>query len=176
MRPACSVRTPSARSSSRSNAVISSKVKNRSLLAADFKAGQLPTRGQGRSWRTRAHPAHLAQQGAAGPIPGDLPRGSTFAGAYAGTLDGGASTTASSARLDRRSGVCRFDRWLSPGRLRLSARFDPGSRCPASLAVPVRPRHGDLCVYEGCHPTRPALDRDSVERGRERADRPAARR
>src|SRR5919108_370841 len=46
------------------NAVISSKVKNRSLLAVDFKAGQLPRGAQGPAGPTGATGA----TGATGPI------------------------------------------------------------------------------------------------------------
>jgi hypothetical protein len=65
------------------NAVISSKVKNRSLLAVDFKAGQLPAGPQG-----PAGPGGPA--GPAGPAGQQGPSGSALAYAFVaanGTLD-----------------------------------------------------------------------------------------
>jgi hypothetical protein len=74
----------------KSNAVTSLKVKNGSLLAADFKAGQIPAGKTG-----PAGPAGSAgsagpggAKGAAGPAGPAGPAGSAGAGAGAGTLSG----------------------------------------------------------------------------------------
>ena len=62
------------------NAVISSKVKNRSLLAVDFKSGQLPRGAQGPQGPQGAQ-GPQGVQGPPGPFPsGDLPSGNTVRG------------------------------------------------------------------------------------------------
>ena len=60
------------------NAVISSKVKNRSLLAVDFKAGQLPRGPQGPRGATGATGA----TGPPGPLVESLPAGRTLVGEW----------------------------------------------------------------------------------------------
>jgi hypothetical protein len=63
------------------NAVISAKVKNRSLLAIDFKRGQLPRGARGATGAGGATGATGAT-GPAGPFPVALPAGQTLRGWY----------------------------------------------------------------------------------------------
>ena len=66
------------------NAVNSAKVKNRSLLAIDFRRGQLPAGARGPQGATGATGATGAPgaTGPAGPFPATLPAGQTLRGWY----------------------------------------------------------------------------------------------
>jgi hypothetical protein len=66
----------------KSNAVTSAKVKNRSLLAADFKAGQLPQGPKGDPGAPGA-PGAPGQQGQPGPFTDTLPAGKSQKGTWA---------------------------------------------------------------------------------------------
>src|SRR6476659_2211156 len=84
------------------NAVISSKVKNRSLLAVDFKAGQLPRGAQG-------------AQGPAGPITGDAPAGVTLRGTYTVAQTGSTAFTTTEIEFVLRLGAAPTVHYINTG-------------------------------------------------------------
>jgi hypothetical protein len=120
------------------NAVISSKVKNRSLLAVDFKAGQLPAGPQG----PQGPQGVQGIQGPAGPFPdGDLPAGKTLRGNWI------ANTTAVEAD-DATFDTITFGFRLAtaPTAHLLAAGAAPTTECPGSLSSPEA-ASGHLCIY-----------------------------
>ena len=81
------------------NAVNSSKVKDRSLLAKDFKAGQLPRGAKGAKGDTGSQGPQGVQgvqgvQGPEGPFPsGDIPAGKTLRGNWIVSLSASMAVT-----------------------------------------------------------------------------------
>jgi hypothetical protein len=127
------------------NAVISTKVKNRSLLAVDFKSGQLPRGAQGPQGPQGAQ-GPQGVQGPPGPFPsGDLPSGNTVRGTYAlARFDGGAADNgfvADSIQFGFRFAIAPTPRVIPVGTV-------PPAQCPGTPAVPEA-APGNLCVYEG---------------------------
>jgi hypothetical protein len=136
------------------NAVVSAKVKNRSLLAVDFKRGQLPrgARGpQGPSGATGATGATGAKgdkgdTGPPGPFPdGDLPAGKTVRGTYTlGRFDTGAGDNGFAT--DAIQFGFRFLTAPTPHVIPLGG--PAPAECPGTVDVPAA-APGHLCVYEG---------------------------
>jgi len=127
------------------NAVISSKVKNRSLLAVDFKSGQLPRGAQGPAGSAGPTGATGATgaTGPAGPITGNLPAGVTLRGDWGAE---GSSTGSS----DYRGSTVMFGLRLpaAPTRDFIPDGGVPPAGCPGTPADP-QASPGHLCVYEG---------------------------
>jgi hypothetical protein len=117
------------------NAVISSKVKNRSLLAADFKCGQLPRGAPGA-------PGAPGTIGPPGPFPDPLPAGQTVRGNYAIFEH---SATAGLYLVNAFSYGFRLTAAPSPHYLNTGA--PPTPECPGSVTAPSAAA-GHLCVYE----------------------------
>jgi hypothetical protein len=124
------------------NAVISTKVKNRSLLAVDFKAGQLPRGAQG----PQGAQGSQGVQGPPGPFPsGDLPSGNTVRGTYAlARYDTGAADNGFIA--DSIQFGFRFAIAPAPTVVPVGTVAPP--QCPGTPEVPEA-APGNLCVYEG---------------------------
>jgi len=119
------------------NAVISSKVKNRSLLAVDFKAGQLPRGAQGPQGPQGAQ----GVQGPAGPITGDAPAGVTLRGTYTVAQTGSTAFTTTEIEFVLRLGAAPTVHYINTG-------TPPPAECPGTLTNP-QATAGNLCLYEG---------------------------
>ena len=125
----------------RANAVTSGKVKNFSLLAKDFKAGQLPAGAKGAT----------GAAGAAGPVG---PKGDT--GAYPTVLPSGQTLIGAFANIGNNTGNQRIGSAISfpiPLAAAPTAHFvnkgaTAPAECPGSAATP-RAAPGHLCIYEG---------------------------
>jgi hypothetical protein len=124
----------------RKNAVNSAKVMNRSLVAADFKVGQLPAGATG----PQGAQGVQGLQGPPGPFPDPLASGTTLRGFWGHTWDA--------------AGAADFDNlFYSYGGFRLSAAPTP-HYIPAATAPPAgctggtfddpAADPGHLCVYE----------------------------
>jgi hypothetical protein len=138
------------------NAVISSKVKDRSLLAKDFKAGQLPRgpRGlqgpqgpqglQGLKGDTGAQGLQGVQgvQGPAGPFPDTLPTGKTIRGRYGM----GWSPTGSGQAMESSISFI-YPLAAAPTAHFIASGGTPPTGCPGTAANP-QADPGHLCVYE----------------------------
>jgi hypothetical protein len=127
------------------NAVISSKVKNRSLLAVDFKAGQLPRGAQGPQGLPGAQGAQGIQgiQGPPGPFPdGDIPAGKTIRG----TLFVFGSASGAGQYFD---GEINFGFSLpaAPTVRYINQGTTPPAQCPGNVTNP-QAQPGNLCIYE----------------------------
>ena len=128
----------------KNNAVNSKKVKNGSLLRADFKAGQIPAGARGPAGPAGAQGPQGTQgvQGPAGPFPsGNLPSGTTIRGSY-GT--GGTRTTVTKFFfLDIAYG---FQMSAALTVSWLADTGPPTAACPGSADNP-QAAPGNLCVY-----------------------------
>jgi hypothetical protein len=141
--PRASVGTPQLKN----NAVNSKKVKNASLLRADFKAGQIPAGARGPAGPAGPQGPQGPQgtqgvQGPAGPYPsGDVPSGTTIRGSY-GT--GGTRTTVTKFFfLDIAYGF----QMSAPLTVHwLADTGPPTAACPGSASNP-QAAPGNLCVY-----------------------------
>lgn len=138
------------------NAVNSTKVRNFSLLRADFKRGQLPAgpRGPqgpqgppgppGATGATGAPGAKgdKGDQGEPGPFPGTLPSGKTIRGTYV-VLD-----TATAAGNQGQTAISFGFRLTSaPTRHYINLGAPPPAECPGSGSNPEA-QPGHLCLYE----------------------------
>jgi hypothetical protein len=125
------------------NAVISSKVKNRSLLAVDFKAGQLPRGAKGDPGTPGAPgaPGAPGQQGPPGPFPDPLQAGNTVRGTFVIT-DG---TSAGAPILSFISFGFRLAAPPTPHYIRVGD--PPVAQCPGTVTNP-QAAPGHLCAYE----------------------------
>lgn len=123
------------------NAVISAKVKDHSLLAADFKPNQLPSGPQGFKGEKGAK-GDKGDPGVPGPFPdGDLPAGKTLRGNWiAGSNAGGAGQFA----YDTITFVFRLA--SAPTAHLLDPGAPPSTECPGSLSSPEAAQ-GHLCIY-----------------------------
>jgi hypothetical protein len=112
------------------DAVTSAKVKDHSLLADDFKAGQLPKGDKG-------------DPGPPGPYPDQLPSGKTVRGAYSvsGTAINGGNIASSGIPFG-------FALASAPTAHYIPVGGQPSEACPGNAASPEAAR-GHLCVYEG---------------------------
>ncbi len=114
------------------NAVTSLKVKNGSLLKADFKVGQIPAGPRGPAGST----------GPAGPFPDTLPTGKTIRGAY--NMGG---TAAAAGSLANTSISFIFPLAALPTvKIVLQGAAAP-SQCPGNATSP-QAQPGFLCIYE----------------------------
>jgi hypothetical protein len=115
------------------NAIDSPRVRDRSLLAQDFRPGQLP-RGE------RGEPG---ERGPAGdPFPATLPTGKTLRGAYY------VLGTASAANQDDGSGYSfQYTLASAPAAHLVAAGATAPPECPGTAAQPEA-QAGHLCVYE----------------------------
>jgi hypothetical protein len=123
------------------NAVISAKVRDHSLLAADFKPNQLPRGPQGFKGE-KGEKGDMGAPGAPGPFPdGDLPAGKTLRGNWiAGSDAGGAGEFAFET-------ITFGFRLASAPTAHLLASGAPQSTdCPGSLSSPEAAQ-GHLCIY-----------------------------
>jgi hypothetical protein len=126
------------------NAVVSTKVKDHSLLRVDFKSGQVPEGARGATGATGAAGAVGAPgiQGQAGPFPDTLPTGKTIRGRW------GMGFTAT-------AGGQFFETHISfvyPLATAPTAHFiafggTPPAECPGTAANP-QAAAGHVCVYE----------------------------
>lgn len=117
----------------RANAVSSSKVKNLSLLAKDFKAGQLPAGAKGDKGAT----------GDPGPFPGVLPSGKTIRGMFA------IRAVANPDIQDSISFGFRLASAPTPHYIFFGTA--PPPECPGTPAAPEA-ASGHLCAYESDPP------------------------
>jgi hypothetical protein len=123
------------------NAITSPKIKDRSLLAKDFKRGQLP---RGPKGNTGAQGVQGAQgiQGPAGPFPdADMPAGKTLRGNWIANMTAvGANDTAfDTISFGFRLATAPTAHLLAPG-------APPTPECPGSLSAPEA-ASGHLCLY-----------------------------
>jgi hypothetical protein len=122
------------------DSITSSKIKNRSLLAVDFRSGQLPRGATGAQ-------GPKGDTGPGGPLLDTLPSGKTLYGAYA--ILGHATGTTN----DRSSASVSFQFPLAAAPTKSvlvpsgAANPDP-TNCPGSPTAPAATA-GTLCVYEG---------------------------
>ena len=129
------------------NAVNSAKVKNFSLLRADFKRGQVPAgpRGlQGLPGATGATgaPGAKGDQGVPGPFPGTLPAGKTIRGVWV-ALD-----HASAANEEHQVAISYgFQLASAPVLHHIKAGIPPPAECPGTGANP-QAQPGHLCLFE----------------------------
>ena len=132
--PANSVGTPQLKN----DAVNSLKVKNGSLLKADFKAGQIPAGPEGPAGP--AGPAGAA--GPAGPFPDTLPAGKTVRGAF--NIGG---TAAAAGALANTSISFIWPLTTAPTvKIVLQGTAAP-TECPGNATSP-QAQAGFLCIYE----------------------------
>ena len=126
------------------NAVISSKVKNRSLLAADFKAGKLPRgpKGDPGAPGTPGAPGAPGQQGAPGPFTDPLTAGKTIRGNWSVWEHGVSAGLYTVAGID-----FAFRLPTPPVPHYLNAGAPATAECPGSVTNP-QAAPGHLCVYE----------------------------
>jgi hypothetical protein len=123
------------------NAVISSKVKNGSLLKADFKAGQLPAGPQGPQG-PQGSQGIQGTQGPAGPFPDPLPAGKTVRGnwsVWAHSVPAGLYVV-SAIEFGFRLASAPTPNYLNAG-------APATANCPGSVTNP-QAAPGQLCVYE----------------------------
>jgi hypothetical protein len=123
------------------NAITSPKIKDRSLLARDFKQGQIP---RGPKGDTGAQGAQGIQgiQGPAGPFPdGDMPAGKTLRGNWIANMTAVAAgdATFDTISFGFRLAVAPTAHLLAPG-------APPTPECPGSLSAPEA-ASGHLCIY-----------------------------
>lgn len=121
------------------NAVISSKVKNRSLLAVDFKAGQLPQGPKG----DKGDKGDPGQAGPPGPFPDPLTAGRTIRGNFILADTGG---EAGRVIVDHVAFVFRLPSPPIPHYIRVG---DPiPAECAGGNVADPQASAGHLCVYE----------------------------
>lgn len=141
-----------------SHAVSSPQVEDHSLLAQDFKPGQLPAGPQGRSGPTGA-PGPAGPQGARGPIgaqgpigasgpKGDsfdtkLPSGKTLRGTYEVT----GTASSQGGQFAAISETYAAELAAAPQLHVIADQAAPPSQCPGTAAHP-QAAPGNLCVYE----------------------------
>lgn len=123
------------------NAVISSKVKNHSLLAADFKSGQLPRGAQGPQG-PQGPQGIQGIQGPAGPYPDLLPAGKTVRGNYVEWVH------SASAGVFILAPISYGFRLPSAPAVHYIQVGDPATpECPGSVTDP-QAAPGNFCAYE----------------------------
>lgn len=117
------------------NAVTSPRVRDFSLLARDFKRGQLPSGPQGA-------PGGQGETGAAGPFPDVLPRGKTLRGKYAVryTAGGGGEIYADAISFGFTFASAPVPHVITQGAV-------PPPECPGNAGNP-QAQPGHLCIYE----------------------------
>jgi hypothetical protein len=116
------------------NAVTGVKVKNHSLTAQDFRAGQLPAGKEGSA----------GPKGEPGPLVETLPSGKTEHGFYAI-----ASTRASGSSFEPGTSISYpIPLAFSPTIHIVATGGSASAECPGSEAEP-RATAGNLCIYEG---------------------------
>ncbi len=137
-----------ANSDLRANAVTSGKVKNSSLLAKDFKSGQLPSGAKGAKGAKGATGAAgaagpVGPQGPPGPFVDTLPSGKSLKGSY--MMRGTAAAASSRAGADISFGTPLA---AAPTAHFLGAGAAATADCPGTPAAPTA-APGHLCIYEG---------------------------
>lgn len=113
----------------------SGDVNDASLLAKDFKPGQLPAGPQGT-------PGQRGPAGPSGPFPDELPRSKTIRGLW-GYFEGAA--TANQLSLALYSFI--FTLSAAPEPFYVAFGTTPPAECPGTVDDP-RAQPGSLCVYE----------------------------
>jgi hypothetical protein len=129
----------------RKNAVISTKVKNGSLLRADFKSGQIPAGPQGPPGNQGPQGLQGVQglqgiQGPPGPITGEAPPGVTLRGNYALTHAGSLAPAFGAVSFPLRLSVAPTVHYIPVSE-------PPPAECPGNGTNP-QANPGHLCVYE----------------------------
>jgi hypothetical protein len=123
------------------NAITSAKVKNGTLLAADFKAGQLPRSQQG----PKGDPGPQGPKGDQGD-PGSIavvPSGKTVKGVYVLSFDAAAGAGSTSFSF----GALMPSAPAAPPANFIDVGEGPTASCPGSPSNP-QAAPGNLCVYE----------------------------
>jgi hypothetical protein len=130
----------------RKNAVNTLKVKNGSLRAVDFKAGQLPAgeRGPQGLPGTQGLPGPQGAPGTPAPVGGRLPAGKTVVGAFAV-----GSGTGAYPRDAISFGGYRID--PAPETTYVGAGQQAPPECAGGTAADPRAAPGNLCVYAAVH-------------------------
>jgi hypothetical protein len=120
------------------DAVTSPKVKRGSLLASDFKAGQLPKGEKGE----KGEQGTPGTPGAPGPLLETLPSGKTLTGVYSivGQADGGATPAGNAISF-------AFPLASAPVAHMIGQGVTPPQECPGNAGNPSA-APGHLCVYE----------------------------
>lgn len=124
------------------NAVVSAKIKNRSLLAVDFKAGQLPRGAQGPAGPagTAGAPGAPGAQGPPGPFPDAFPAGKTLRGNYMTAGNNGTGNNHSAYSFGFRLSAAPTVHYIPAG-------TPPPADCPGTATNP-QANPGHLCVFE----------------------------
>ena len=141
----------------RNNAVTSLKVKNGSLLKADFKSGQVPGGPAGPAGA--AGPAGPAgATGPAGPFPDALPSGKTIRGAY---NMGGTAAAAGALANTSISFIYPFAT-VPTVKIVLQGASAP-AECPGNATSP-QAQAGFLCIYEESRTNSAGVTLNAVQR------------
>jgi hypothetical protein len=142
------------------NAVNSLKVKNGSLLKADFKAGQVPAGPEGPAGS--AGPAGLTgpagPAGPAGPFPDTLPTGKTIRGAF---NIGGTAAAAGALAATSISFIFPFAA-VPTVKIVLQGAVAPAA-CPGNATSP-QAQAGFLCIYEESRTNSAGVALNAVQR------------
>ncbi len=144
----------------KNSAVNTLKVKNGSLLKADFKAGQIPAGAAGPAGPAgAAGPAGPAgAAGPAGPFPDGMPAGKTVRGAY---NIGGTAVAAGGLANTSISFIWPFTTTPTV-RIVLQGAVAP-SECPGNATSP-QAQTGFLCIYEESRTNTAGVSLNAVQR------------
>jgi hypothetical protein len=121
----------------KTDAVVSKKVKNGSLLAADFKAGQLPAGAPG----AKGDKGDKGDTGEAGPFPDPLQSGKTLRGRYFFVNQAGGAGELAAEGIS-----FGFTLASAPTAHFIAAGAAAPAACPGNATTPAA-QAGHLCVY-----------------------------
>jgi hypothetical protein len=126
----------------KNNAVVSTKIKNRSLLAVDFKTGQLPRGAKGDKGDPGAPgaPGAPGSQGLPGPFPDAFPAGKTLRGTYMTAGNNGPGNNHSAYSFGFRLPAAPIVHYIPVG-------SPVPADCPGTATNP-QANPGHLCVFE----------------------------
>jgi len=147
----------------KNNAVTSLKVKNGSLLKADFRSGQVPAGPAGPAGAAGpagpAGPAGAAgPAGPAGPFPDALPSGKTIRGAF------NIGATAAAAGALANTSISFIYALAASPTVKIVLQGAPApAECPGNATFP-QAQAGVLCIYEESHANSAGVTLNAVNR------------